>query len=209
MQRLVHLVVPATFCLAAFAWGNRSTSAQGPACLASTSVGDVQGLDQGSACAFLGVPFAAPPLASLRWKAPQPAAPWAPGSARHDRAADMRPAECCERVAVWNEDRLKLNVWTPNPLPLVWAPVIVWLHPGAFSAHQPISRRRTAADWPPPPAQSWSRPIIGLGRLDSSATRRWSTEGKVLRGTMAFSISGRRFLWVRDHIAAFGGTYAT
>ena len=79
MRSLLHLVVPALLCLAASTWAIRSTSAQGPACLVSTSLGDVQGLEQGPACAFLGVPFASPPVAGLRWKAPQPVAPWAPG----------------------------------------------------------------------------------------------------------------------------------
>ena len=51
--------------------GRRQTS-----CLATTTNGMVQGIDNGVSCSFLGIPFAAPPLGNLRWKPPQPAAPW-------------------------------------------------------------------------------------------------------------------------------------
>ena len=78
MRRLVRLVVPVMVSLAAFAWGIHPTAAQSPSCFVATTQGDVQGLDHGASCAFFGIPFAAPPVGSLRWKAPQTAAPWAP-----------------------------------------------------------------------------------------------------------------------------------
>ena len=60
-----------------WAWDARP---QGSSCLVTTENGDVQGVDNGSSCAFLGIPFAAPPVGDLRWKPPQPAAAWAPAT---------------------------------------------------------------------------------------------------------------------------------
>lgn len=44
----------------------------------NTSYGSLIGIGGGNATVnqFLGVPFAAPPIGALRWKAPQPPAPW-------------------------------------------------------------------------------------------------------------------------------------
>ena len=58
----------------------REARSQAAACLVSTANGDVQGIDRGASCAFLGVPYAAPPVGALRWRPPQPAAPWAPAA---------------------------------------------------------------------------------------------------------------------------------
>jgi para-nitrobenzyl esterase len=57
----VHLLTP-------------GTPTQGASCLVTTPSGNVQGLDNGSSCTVLGIPFAAPPVGDLRWKPPQTAA---------------------------------------------------------------------------------------------------------------------------------------
>ena len=41
-----------------------------------TRLGTVEGKDDGKVKAFLGIPYAAPPVGDLRWKAPAPAAKW-------------------------------------------------------------------------------------------------------------------------------------
>ena len=41
-----------------------------------TSSGIVEGKDDGAVHAFLGIPYAAPPVGNLRWKPPVPAAKW-------------------------------------------------------------------------------------------------------------------------------------
>ena len=38
--------------------------------------GEIEGVAAGNVVAFKGIPFAAPPVGALRWKAPQPVAPW-------------------------------------------------------------------------------------------------------------------------------------
>jgi len=86
---------------------------------------------------FKGVPFAAPPVGPLRWRPPQPAAPW-----KGVRAATSFSPACMQQmrprgVAPWNtgengysEDCLYLNVWTPAKSAADRLPVMVWIYGG-------------------------------------------------------------------------------
>ena len=105
---------------------------QAGSCLVQTDNGAVQGLDLGSSCAFLGVPYAASTSGSRRWKPPQPAAPWA-----SPLNVTAPPGPCAglsvTGVPAGSEDCLKLNIWVSDPTPATPAPVIVWLHTGGFT----------------------------------------------------------------------------
>ena len=107
---------------------------QAVTCLVSTANGAVQGSDRGASCAFIGVPYAAAPVGPLRWRPPQPAPPWAPATLNAVTASSCPAFSVATGLPAGNEDCLKLNIWTPEPLPSSLAPVIVWLHPGAFVA---------------------------------------------------------------------------
>ncbi|GAB2563520.1 carboxylesterase/lipase family protein [Nocardia heshunensis] len=83
---------------------------------------------------FNGIPYAAPPVGDLRWRPPQPVAPW-PGVRE---ARDAGPT-CPQTTGLGgprstNEDCLSLNVWTPLTLPADGRalPVMVWLHGGSL-----------------------------------------------------------------------------
>jgi para-nitrobenzyl esterase len=82
--------------------------------------------------AFLGIPYAAPPLGALRWEAPQPPRAW---SGRR-KAVQFSPA-CPQLPAgwlpypVWSEDCLYLNIWTPKLSSGARLPVIVFFHGGS------------------------------------------------------------------------------
>src|SRR6476469_3238602 len=54
--------------------------------------GKLQGAAEGNVESFKGIPFAAPPVGELRWRAPQPAAPWA--GVRH---ADAFGHDCMQQ----------------------------------------------------------------------------------------------------------------
>ena len=86
---------------------------------------------------FRGIPYAAPPVGNLRWRAPQPVVPWQ-GVKRADRfsAACMQLPTDTEGNA-WreghvpvSEDCLYLNVWTPARSAADQLPVMVWIHGG-------------------------------------------------------------------------------
>jgi para-nitrobenzyl esterase len=99
-----------------------------------------------SVTVFKGIPFAAPPTAELRWRAPQPPAAW-----QGVRKADAFAASCMQPIIEsllpmhmpWteeflthgkvSEDCLYLNVWTPKVSPHAGLPVIVFLHGGGFT----------------------------------------------------------------------------
>jgi hypothetical protein len=56
--------------------GTRVVAVQGASCFANPPAGAVQGVDNGSSCSFLGVPYVAAPTGSQRWRPPQALAPW-------------------------------------------------------------------------------------------------------------------------------------
>ena len=112
-----------------------ATAAAGPQVMLDT--GAVQGVDRDSVSAFLGVPYAAPPVGPLRWRAPRPAAPWT-SVRKADHFGDACPQVKIMRAA-WaqvgptSEDCLFLNVWRPDQGGAAPLPVMVFIHGGAFT----------------------------------------------------------------------------
>lgn len=74
---------------------------------------------------YRGIPFAAPPVGDLRWRAPQPATKW--DGVKH---ADKFAPECIQgdcRSAVMSENCMYLNVWAPAKTANERIPVLVWI----------------------------------------------------------------------------------
>src|SRR5512136_2782687 len=81
-------------------------------------------------CIFRGIPYAAPPVGDLRWRAPQPVAPWQ-GIRECTRFSDISPQAVMPGVSgetPMSEDCLYLNVVTPAKKDNAKLPVMVWMH---------------------------------------------------------------------------------
>ena len=97
-----------------------------------TATGAVAGTN-GEIQAFKGIPYAAPPVGPLRWRAPQPAVPW-----QGVRDATRFGDDCMQRPYVIStgqkasEDCLTVSVWTAAHVPGALRPVMVFLYGGGF-----------------------------------------------------------------------------
>lgn len=102
--------------------------------------GTIEGMtvDHSNVRAFLGIPFAAPPVGKLRWRPPQPVEPWqgvrkalafGPRCMQRNIYSDM-----VFRDSGPSEDCLNLNVWTPAKSASENLPVMLWIYGGGFQA---------------------------------------------------------------------------
>jgi para-nitrobenzyl esterase len=89
----------------------------------------VQGVLEDGLMVYKGIPFAAPPIGDLRWKAPQPAAKW-DGVKQTTKFA---PAPIQAGNLPKSEDCLYLNIWSPAKSADERVPVMVWIYGGGFS----------------------------------------------------------------------------
>lgn len=158
--------------------------------------------------AWLGVPFAAPPLRDLRWKPPQPVVPWQ-GTLHADRFAP----ECLQplRGSLQNhyfgneatsEDCLYLNIWAPPKA--AKAPVVVWIYGGGFNigsasmanySGEPMAREGVVR-------VNIAYRVGALGFLAHPALSAESGHGSGNYGLMD-QIAALQ--WVKRNIARFGG----
>jgi len=170
----------------------------------ATRSGPVHAVASGGVVAFKGIPYAAAPVDALRWRAPQPAPTWsAPRDASTFGAScpqPQRPDRPAEAGAT-AEDCLYLNVWTPSVAGS--APVLVWLHGGAFrlgSGSVPFyDGTRFAKDGVVLVTLNYR-----LGRLGFFAHPALGDDV----GNFALEDQIAALEWVRDNIAAFGGNPA-
>ena len=104
---------------------------------ATVTGGKVKGVVQDRVASFKGIPFAAPPVGDLRWKAPQAVVPWE-GVRMADAfaAGPMQNKDLAARLmgntGPLSEDCLYLNVWTAARDAHERRPVMVWIYGGAF-----------------------------------------------------------------------------
>ena len=108
--------------------------------LATTREGTLRGVQGAGVTAFLGVPFAAPPVGERRWRAPAPAESW-----QGVRDASRTGSDCTQAlgrhavlgggggIVVGSEDCLYLNIYAPAAETSGPRPVMVYLHGGAFT----------------------------------------------------------------------------
>ncbi|MGD0583552.1 MAG: carboxylesterase family protein [Bacteroidales bacterium] len=105
--------------------------------------GTIEGYISDGVTIFKGVPFAAPPVGELRWKAPYPVVAWdgvrkcvtnPPGAMQAKPVPFMMwSKEFMAPEEPLSEDCLYLNIWTAAKKKNEKLPVIVWIHGGAFT----------------------------------------------------------------------------
>lgn len=99
--------------------------------------GRIRGAIEDGVVSWKGIPFAAPPVGPLRWRAPQPAPKWSGirDATRygHDCMQLPFPSDAAPLGTEPAEDCLVLNVWAPErAAPKAKLPVIVWIYGGGF-----------------------------------------------------------------------------
>ena len=115
--------------------GALALSAAAQAQTVATASGEVAGATKDGVVSWKGVPFAAPPIGELRWRAPRPAQPW--NGVRqateygHDCMQLPFPSDAAPLGTQPAEDCLALNVWKPVAAK-GGLPVIVWIYGGGF-----------------------------------------------------------------------------
>lgn len=100
-----------------------------------TDRGPVQGVQQGDLTVYKGLPFAAPPVGTLRWWAPQPAHVWS-----GVKVLDHFAPRCVQKgmypenalAEPMSEDCLYLNLWVPAHALGAKLPVMVWIYGGGL-----------------------------------------------------------------------------
>ncbi len=158
--------------------------------------------------AWLGVPFAAPPVRDLRWRAPQPAAKWS-GTYHADRFAPMclqagrgRTMNHYFGVEATSEDCLYLNIWAPPAGQKL--PVIVWIYGGGFTVGS-ASMANYSGEGLAEQGVVRVNLAYRVGPMGFLAHPDLTKEGGGHSGNYGLMDQVAGLAWVKRNIAAFGG----
>lgn len=174
-----------------------------------TASGALAGVRRGQVTSWLGVPYAAPPVGSLRFADPQPVAPWTGtrparsyGPSARQPTAIRLPARLAKlATGGQSEDCLTINVWSTGPGGDA-RPVLFWVHGGAFETGSgSLYSGAELAELGDIVVVTINYRLGALGFVDLrdlfDDDRFASNAG--LRDQLA------ALVWVRDNIRAFGG----
>ena len=176
-----------------------------------TEQGKVAGktINDGKVRAFLGMPYAAPPVGDLRWKAPQAPAKW-----KGKRDATKFGAHCAQgRVfddmifqdAGPSEDCLFLNVYTPaDAKDKSKLPVMFWIHGGGYSGGA-SSEPRHNGDFLPLKGVILVTINYRLGVFGFLVTKELADEADGSAGNYGLLDMVAALHWVKENIKNFGG----
>lgn len=168
-----------------------------------TRAGSLRGFWRDGSAAFLGVPYARPPVGDLTFAPPQPVRPWA---GVRDALTFGPTAQLAQHDAVTTipepstpgDDVLNLCVYTPVPgRPDAALPVLVWIHGGGYTAGCQNSPWYDGAafnrDGVVTVAIGYRLGVEGWLHVEGAPDN---------RGALDWLAA---LAWVRDNVAAFGG----
>lgn len=176
-----------------------------------TDAGPVVGTVGRAVRTFQGIPYAAPPVGELRWRSPQPVAPW---SAPRDAT---RPGPTCAQSVGFmgdrpsdNEDCLYLNVTAPGGQTAATTPrpVLVWIHGGGFySGSSDLYGARQLVEQGGLVVVTLNYRLGVLGFLAHPALNGTGNGGQDQRLSGNYGLEDQQaaLRWVRRNAAAFGG----
>jgi para-nitrobenzyl esterase len=204
---LAALTIPAVGATAAHAGTAASGSITAP--VVTTSGGAVRGTTAGTVDEFLGIPYAAPPVGSLRWRPPAAAASW-----RGVRDATQFGSSCPQDqvraenpflpLGTISEDCLYLNVYAPpvSSNDQGGRPVLVWIHGGGLvqDGARNYDGAKLAADGTVVVTINYRLGALGFLAHPALASRPGGAAGNY--GLMDQQAALR---WVQRNIAQFGG----
>lgn len=175
--------------------------------MVTTNRGPVLGVTEDGIRHFYGIPYAAPPVGPLRWRAPEPAAAWtAPRDASTKGASCPQAPGLLVGSPTTSEDCLFANVWAPPSASAAPRPVMVFIHGGGFNAGSgndgqydgPELARRGVV------VVNFNYRLGQLGFLGHAAL---AAEDTAHHSSGNYGLMDQQVLlrWVRDNAAAFGG----
>lgn len=172
--------------------------------------GDVDGAVRRGLRMWRGIPYAAPPVGGLRFRAPQPVVPW----------QDVRSAEEFGPVAPqdrngqfagpptsvpMSEDCLTLNVIAPMAGAAASVPVMVFVHGGAYSVGSSREIRKQGEGLVRQGGVVFVNLNYRLGALGYLDFSSFSTRDRQFESNVGLRDQVAALEWVRDNIASFGG----
>jgi para-nitrobenzyl esterase len=205
MQRASTTLAIAMTCVAAMVPG--TGAAQGVTPAVQVEGGSVTGTTGAGVAVFKGIPFAAPPVGPLRWRAPQPVQTWSGVRAAdrfgHDCMQLPFPSDAAPLGTTPAEDCLVLNVWRPAASAAP-KPVLVWIYGGGF-----VNGGSSPAVYD---GSAFARQDVvfvsfnyRLGRFGFFAHPALSAANEGPLGNYALLDQIAALQWVRANIAKFGG----
>jgi para-nitrobenzyl esterase len=189
-----------------------SRTASADPLIVKTAQGKAQGksINNGQVRAFLGLPYAAPPVGDLRWKAPQPPAKWkgkrdGTTYAPHCMQGHVFDDMVFQDAAGDKEDCLYLNVYAPASADKhSKLPVMFWIHGGGFSGGGSDEPRHNG-DFLPLKGVVLVTINYRLGVFGFMALADLGREANGASGNYGMLDQVAALQWVRDNIAKFGG----
>jgi para-nitrobenzyl esterase len=184
-------------------------AADAKADVVTVETGALRGVAQDGVVTFKGIPFAAPPVGDLRWRPPQPAAPWSRVRSAtnfgHDCMQQPVPSDAAPLGTQPSEDCLVLNVWRPANAPSRKLPVMVWIYGGGFvnGGSSPAIYAGTAFAKRGIVFASFNYRLGRFGFFAHPALSKESPNG--LLGNYGFMDQIAALRWIQRNIAAFGG----